>query len=74
MGFIARIFSPPSPPPAPAPVAPPPVLAPVSDPAGDRRDRLRQQRGGAGARRGSTTVLTGGDESGATAGKTLLGE
>ena len=84
MGFVSRIFSSPSPQPAPAPAAPAPVVsapapvqaaAPIIDPAGDpaRRDR---KRGGAGARRGGATILTGtqGTEFGTTQGKTLLGQ
>lgn len=73
MGFVSRIFSPPSQPspqpaPAPAPVQLPPQAA---DAAGDARDRLR---GGAARRRGAGTILTGDQTTlGATQGKTLLG-
>ena len=69
---MSFIFSKPSPasapPPAPAPA--PVVQAPVAKVS--QKDRLQ---GSANRRRGSATVLTGGDQTvlGATGGKSLLG-
>ena len=62
---------------AAAPPSAPVQIARVTEPSGDavaqaEKDKQRR-RGGAGARRGIQTVLTGGDAFGTTAGKTLLG-
>ena len=71
MSFIASIFGGGPKPPAPPPPAPAPKpVAPVKQTG---KERLR---GGAGGRRGSETILSGGDTTtlGATGGKTLLGQ
>jgi len=62
---------------APAPLPPAPVqLARSTEPTGDavEAEEKKRRRGGAGQRRGLSTILTGEQTTfGATAGKTLLG-